>query len=116
VNGVYTPDDHLLSGPIWTDLELPADRRRQGDRRLLDLRTGTLIRLSDEHAGLRSLRFVSVASSHAMALRAEARSSHIGAGAPLRPLGTPWTSDTKMTVTCTWRERADGRRDCHGRP
>lgn len=84
VSGVYL-DDHLLSGPIWTGLELVPAHRRHTDQRLLDLHTGTLARVGDEGTGLRSIRFVSAVSPHAMAFRAEALASHLEPGDPLRP-------------------------------
>jgi len=85
VNGVYNHDNHLLPGPTWTGLDLaPADHKRS-DRRLLDLHSGTLIRLGDKRGGFRSMRFVSAASPHAMALRAEAPDSSFKPGESLQP-------------------------------
>jgi hypothetical protein len=75
VSGVYTQDGHLLPGPVWTVLERPGVHSRHTEKRLLDLRTGTLVRLGNERMGGRSLRFVSMAFPHAMALRAEAPGS-----------------------------------------
>jgi trehalose/maltose hydrolase-like predicted phosphorylase len=85
VSGLYTVDSHLLPGPNWTGLELSDTGRQLPDRRLLDLRTGTLMRVEGDTAGLRSLRFVSVASPHAMALRAEAIEGVLEPGDPLQP-------------------------------
>ncbi len=85
VSGVYTDDGHLLPGPTWTGLELPIAQHRHTERRLLDLRTGTLLRSGDDGSGLRSMRFVSAASPHAMALRAEARVLHLEPGEALQP-------------------------------
>ena len=51
---------------------------------LLDLRTATLTRFDEEGAGLRSMRFMSAASPHAMALRAEGPPGHLEPGEPLR--------------------------------
>ncbi|HXR53994.1 MAG TPA: glycosyl hydrolase family 65 protein [Acidimicrobiales bacterium] len=87
VSGVYTDDNHLLPGPTWTGLELPNGHRRSTERRLLDLHTGTLVRSGNEGTGLRSLRFVSAASPHAMALRAEALLPRLEAGDPLQQPG-----------------------------
>jgi trehalose/maltose hydrolase-like predicted phosphorylase len=84
VSGVYTHEDHLLSGPVWTGLEVAPTHRLHAEGRFLDLRGGTLIRLGDESVGFRSMRFVSAASPHAMALRAEALPSHLQPGDPLR--------------------------------
>ena len=63
---------------------LPTVHHRHAEHRLLDLRTGTLARGSPTGSGLRSIRFISAASPHAMALRAEARAGHIEPGDPLR--------------------------------
>jgi trehalose/maltose hydrolase-like predicted phosphorylase len=82
VSGVYTHEDHLLSGPLWTGLELATAPGRHTARRLLDLRSGTLVRLG-KGAGLRSMRFVSAASPHAMALRAETVAGRLEPGDPL---------------------------------
>jgi trehalose/maltose hydrolase-like predicted phosphorylase len=73
VAGVYDERDELLTGPTWTDLQLIDTSARDAhlDTRLLDLRTGVLAREGDAHFGLRSVRFVSEASPHALALRAE---------------------------------------------
>ena len=85
VNGVYTQDGHLLPGPNWTGLERPGVDRRHSERRLLDLRGGTLVRFGNEGSGGWSMRFVSVSSPHALALRAEAPEAHLQPGDPLRP-------------------------------
>jgi trehalose/maltose hydrolase-like predicted phosphorylase len=85
VNGVYTQDGHLLPGPNWTGLERPGVDRRHSEQRLLDLRGGTLVRFGNEGSGGRSMRFVSVSSPHALALRAEAPEAHLQPGDPLRP-------------------------------
>jgi trehalose/maltose hydrolase-like predicted phosphorylase len=83
VNGVYDDDDHLLPGPIWTGLGRPRASAQSIDRRVLDLRSGTLVRLGDGTAGLRSMRFISVASPYAMGLRAEALAARLEPGDPL---------------------------------
>ena len=85
VNGIYTNEGQLLPGPLWTCLDRPGITRRHTEKRMLDLRGGTLVRLGNEHLGGRSLRFVSMAMPHAMALRAEAPESHLEPGDPLRP-------------------------------
>jgi len=85
VNGIYTNEGQLLPGPLWTCLDRPGITRRYTEKRLLDLRGGTLVRLGNERLGGRSLRFVSMAMPHAMALRAEAPESHLEPGDPLRP-------------------------------
>ncbi|HUZ09654.1 MAG TPA: glycosyl hydrolase family 65 protein [Acidimicrobiales bacterium] len=83
VGGVYADGGRLLHGPVWTGLELSGTHRHHAGRRMVDLRTGTLVRLDGEGTGLRSIRFVSAASPHAMALRAEAPVSHLEPGDPL---------------------------------
>ncbi len=85
VNGAYTQDGDLIPGPNWTSLERPGVDRRHTERRLLDLRGGTLVRFGNEGFGERSMRFVSVSSPHALALRAEAPEAHLQPGDPLRP-------------------------------
>jgi trehalose/maltose hydrolase-like predicted phosphorylase len=83
-NGCYTSDGHLLPGPDWTGLELTGTDHRHPDRRVLDLRGGTLVRMSTETETIRSLRFVSMDDPHAIALRAEGPEIHLQAGEPLR--------------------------------
>jgi trehalose/maltose hydrolase-like predicted phosphorylase len=85
VNDVYTRDGHLLPGPRWTGLDRPGVDGRKTASRMLDLRGGTLVRMDPEAEGVRSMRFVSAGSPHAMALRAEASELHLESGEPLRP-------------------------------
>jgi len=85
VNGVYTRDSHLLPGPRWTGLDRPGVDGRKTASRVLDLRGGTLVRMDTEEEGVRSMRFVSAGSPHAMALRAEGSELHLESGEPLRP-------------------------------
>lgn len=72
VSGVYTgnAESHLVAGPPWTHLDL-APSTPIGHR-VLDLRTGVLLRTTTSPWRLRTLRFVSMARPHAIALRAEA--------------------------------------------
>jgi trehalose/maltose hydrolase-like predicted phosphorylase len=84
VGGVYDDDGQLLPGPVWTGFDPPILHHRHAERRLLDLRTGTLARGSPSGSGLRSIRFISAACPHAMALRAEAIAGQIEPGDPLR--------------------------------
>lgn len=72
VSGVYTADEgsRLLAGPDWTRLELPGEPG--SGNRVLDLRTGVLLRTRADGSRLRTLRFVSMARPHALGLRAEA--------------------------------------------
>jgi trehalose/maltose hydrolase-like predicted phosphorylase len=68
VAGVYgvSDDAKLVPAPRWSAIGVD----QPGGRRVLDLRTGVLAHIVDDEA--RSLRFVSVAQRHALALRAEA--------------------------------------------
>ena len=84
-NGIYTQAGRLLPGPNWIGLERPGLDRRHTERRYLDLRSGTLVRFANKDGGGRSMRFVSIASPHAMALRAEAPEARLGPGDSLRP-------------------------------
>jgi trehalose/maltose hydrolase-like predicted phosphorylase len=73
----------LLAGPLWTGLRAPVAER---DRRLLDLRTGTLRReWSGAGAELRSLRFASQVRPGVVGLRAECAGNALAAGPALRP-------------------------------
>jgi len=83
VSGIYTEQNTLLPGPTWTGLTMPLVPGSPASSRVVDLHTGTLLRV-DGGAGLRSMRFVSVASPHALALRAEALESGLKPGDPLR--------------------------------
>jgi trehalose/maltose hydrolase-like predicted phosphorylase len=86
-NGVYDgtgPDQHLLPAPAWTGLHtkaVPAENLR-----ILDLRTGVLVR--EETGGaipLRSLRLVSASLPGVAAIRAEAAVGRLRAGPALQP-------------------------------
>jgi len=72
-NGSYRSDESaaLLAGPHWTLLQVPP--RTTPGARHLDLRGGLLVRDADDPAGLRSIRFASIARPRALALRAESR-------------------------------------------
>jgi trehalose/maltose hydrolase-like predicted phosphorylase len=85
VAGAYTTTNDLVAGPIWTDLDLATTAPRSAERHLLDLRTGTLLRLGGDGSRLRTMRFVSLADPHAMALRAEAPLGDLETGEALRP-------------------------------
>lgn len=71
VGGLYDDSEspHLLGGPSWAALDIAA-RPACGDRRLLDLRTGSLLRERAD-GSLRILRFASLASPSVLALRAD---------------------------------------------
>ena len=85
VAGVYDEEDHLLLGPNWTNLELERSEEEPAGQRLLDLRTGVLARVPGGRSGLRSVRFVSAARTHAIAMRAEAPHSRLRNGSALAP-------------------------------
>ncbi len=110
VGDVFTPDGHLLPGPNWTGLERPGVEDN-GERRILDLRSGTLIRLGSDDTGGRSLRFVSAALPYAMALRAEGREANLQAGDPLRApaenVGFEASEDGDTVTARTGREGAE---------
>jgi hypothetical protein len=94
VSGVYT--DHavpgLLHGPLWYELSVGAPA---GGERSLDLRTGVLHRCGTPATGFRSVRFVSAADPHAMAMRAEAVPGVIAGGHAVTSPG----GDTSFTRT-----------------
>lgn len=87
VNGVYTADGHLLPGPVWTGFDRCGSHPRRAGRRLLDLRGATLVHQGGGGTGARSLRFVSAAAPHAMALRVEGAPVDLEPGEPLRSPG-----------------------------
>ena len=97
--GVYTDVDDrrtLLPGPSWT--ALPGLAAQDGNR-LLDLRTGVLLRESS--GGFRSVRFASSVRPGVMAMRAEADGDLAG-GPPLGPCdeGSP---DMCRSTACSTR-------------
>ncbi len=85
--GVYHrlgPAQHLLPGPLWTQVTItPAPAE---DVRVLDLRSGVLAReeVSATGAPLRSLRFCSVARPGLLAMRVEADERRLRPGAAFR--------------------------------
>ncbi|MGA8296696.1 MAG: glycosyl hydrolase family 65 protein [Acidimicrobiales bacterium] len=89
VSGLYTGENQLRHGPAWTGLDVSNSLRRHLELRLLDLRTATLMRFDQHGSGLRSMRFVSGARVHAMALRAESNFGELGPGEALRARGVP---------------------------
>jgi Glycosyl hydrolase family 65 central catalytic domain/Glycosyl hydrolase family 65, N-terminal domain len=86
-NGIYdgtASDQHLLPAPGWTGLEIESVPPE--DVRVLDLRTGVLVR--EESSGahpVRSLRLVSASLRGAVAVRAEAAVGRLRAGPALQP-------------------------------
>ena len=85
--GVYDDADppRLLKAPDWTGLDL--NRPLEGDRRVLDLRSGVLRRNGPEGSRFASLRFVSMARPGVAVLRVEARQDLLADGPPLRSAG-----------------------------
>jgi trehalose/maltose hydrolase-like predicted phosphorylase len=92
VNGMYTagPSPELLAGPQWDLLattpahrEPPNTARPAGTERVVDLRTGVLVRR--DASGLRTFRFVSAARPEALVLRAEAPVTRLQPGPGLAP-------------------------------
>lgn len=72
VGGEYSPDEAslLVAGPRWTAIEVPGEPSI--GHRLLDLRTGVLVRSKDDESGLRTARFMPISRAHGLAMRAEA--------------------------------------------
>ena len=86
--GVYEgtgPDSRLLPGPLCTRLDV-VDPPEE-DRRVLDLRTGVLIRqqVGDRRQRLRTMRFAAAALPGTFVVRAEGGEGRLSAGEPLRP-------------------------------
>ncbi|HET6877754.1 MAG TPA: glycosyl hydrolase family 65 protein [Jatrophihabitans sp.] len=85
--GVYTGTgsrQHLLAGPRWTHVGVVPPPQRQ--RRILDMRTGVLLReeLDATIPRLRSLRFASAALPGVVAMRVEAGAGRVSPGPALR--------------------------------
>jgi trehalose/maltose hydrolase-like predicted phosphorylase len=86
--GVYErtgPDSRLLAGPLCTRLDV-VDPPEE-DRRVLDLRTGVLVRqeVGEPSRPLRTMRFASIDIPGAFVVRAEGGEGRLSAGEPLRP-------------------------------
>ena len=92
--GVYAgtgPSQHLLPGPVWTHLAVePAP---DGDRRVLDLRTGVLERTEPTGGPcpLRTVRLASITIPGVVAMRAEASAAQLAR--PGRPLRRPHSTE-----------------------
>ncbi|HSJ46057.1 MAG TPA: glycosyl hydrolase family 65 protein [Euzebyales bacterium] len=93
--GVYTDSGDrriLLPGPAWTAFDGVTSR---AGRRVLDLRTGVLLRESDD--GFRSMRFASGVRPGVMVMRAEAAAG-LSPGDALRPRDGGWADDCTATA------------------
>jgi Glycosyl hydrolase family 65 central catalytic domain len=74
----------LLEGPIWTGLQFVAPVDASRDRRMLDLRTGVLLREQPaDPVPMRSIRFSSLARPGTVAMRAEGGVDSLHPGAAL---------------------------------
>jgi trehalose/maltose hydrolase-like predicted phosphorylase len=110
--GVYDGSavgSRLLEGPIWTALEI--DGVASNDRRLLDLRSGIVIRERQGPSGalLRTVRFASIARPGVMVLWAEGPAAALRAGAPLQPpRGTPTSTRSGRGGEATVRVGSTG--------
>ena len=94
VAGVYDADSRLLPGPVWAEVDVggPAGAGRQEpgpEERVVDLRSGVLWRRPVGGTGITSLRFLSMADPHALALRMEAGGDLLSPPGPDRPLLRP---------------------------
>lgn len=99
--GIYEStggEQQLLPLPGWTHLDAVGAVSR--DRRVLDLRTGVLLREQADRAAvpLRTARFASATLPGVMALRAEGRADAVRAGPPLTRTSTRACGD--FTACC----------------
>ena len=107
--GVYTaagPDEHLLPGPTPLQLQAPPAPER---RRVLDLRTGVLLREPpDGEDGLRTCRFVAAHHHGLLALRVEGPAAPLTAEPVLTATGDQ-PSISGRSDDITWARSSDGR-------
>jgi trehalose/maltose hydrolase-like predicted phosphorylase len=112
--GIYaSPTDGLpalLPAPSWSDLTIEmAQPVRQ--RRVLDLRTGVLLRESSSDAGaVRTFRFSSLANPGVMGLRAEGPTEALDAKPDLAPVSFAASSGGVAAATWTTSRTLDGLR------
>ncbi|HEX7105833.1 MAG TPA: glycosyl hydrolase family 65 protein [Acidothermaceae bacterium] len=104
--GVYGgegPAEHLIAAPFPLSLRVSAvnSQRRASERRILNLRTGVLLRESDDEAGLRSLRFVAAGRRGIVVMRAEGPADDLAPGPPLRQV-TDRTMTSGRLGDITW--------------
>jgi trehalose/maltose hydrolase-like predicted phosphorylase len=111
VEGVYDHAHHtvpvLLSAPLWTRLAVP-DGVVHREHRVLDLRTGVLLRERVTGDGaFRSLRFASRTRLTAVALRAEGVvDAVVPVAAPLEPVRYDMAEADGVTWARTWSNDA----------
>ena len=86
VGGIYDDGGRILPGPVWTGLDLPMVHHRHAENRLLDLRTGTLVRGSSDgvQPAIDALHLCRLPARHGTARR--------GAGRPYRAGRSPAVS------------------------
>ncbi|MGH4007148.1 MAG: glycosyl hydrolase family 65 protein [Pseudonocardiaceae bacterium] len=107
--GVYHgtgPEQHLLPAPAWTGLVI--DPAPVEDVRILDLRTGVLVReeIANSHP-MRSLRLVSAESAGLVAMRAEAEVGRLRTGPALQQPSESSMTSGRLDGTCWARVRGD---------
>jgi trehalose/maltose hydrolase-like predicted phosphorylase len=112
--GVYasTPDGMpaLLPAPSWSELAIEMAQPVK-ERRVLDLRTGVLLRESSSHAGaLRTFRFSSLANPGVMGLRAEGPAEALDAKPDLAPVAIAASSGGIAVATWTTSRTLDSLR------
>jgi trehalose/maltose hydrolase-like predicted phosphorylase len=112
--GVYasTPDGMpaLLPAPSWSELAIEMAQPVK-ERRVLDLRTGVLLRESASDAGaLRTFRFSSLANPGVMGLRAEGPTEALDAKPDLAPVSIAASSGGIAAATWTTSRTLGGLR------
>lgn len=112
--GIYasTPDGMpaLLPAPSWSELTIEMAQPVK-ERRVLDLRTGVLLRESSSDAGaLRTFRFSSLANPGVMGLRAEGPTEALDAKPDLAPVSLAAGSGGVAAATWTTSRTLDGLR------
>ncbi|HEX9097831.1 MAG TPA: glycosyl hydrolase family 65 protein [Candidatus Dormibacteraeota bacterium] len=99
----------LLPAPSWSDLTIEMAQPVK-QRRVLDLRTGVLLRESASAAGsLRTFRFSSLANPGVMGLRAEGPAETLDAKPDLAPLSIAANSGGIAAATWTTSRTLDSR-------
>jgi trehalose/maltose hydrolase-like predicted phosphorylase len=94
----------LLPAPRWADLAIEVPRPVK-DRRVLDLRTGVLLRESSYDGGfLRTFRFSSLARPGSMGLRAEGAAEVLDEKPDLRPVAIAGSAGGIAAATWTTKQ------------